>query len=540
MGRRIQGSNISWAFALAAVFLTAACERVVGLDKRNLPDGDADGETIDADLDPGDDGEAALCGNLLLDEGEECDDGRNGDPDDGCRDDCTFSCRSHDDCDDGHACSIDICDGETHACEHPLETASTLCRDSLGECDVAEYCDGTNAPCPVDVTVDEGTGCDDGNPCTDPDACDGLGLCVGRDIVTSVSAGDTYTCAVLNEGEVNCWGNGWNGQVGGGSTGYFLWPQDVLGLTSRAVEIYAGFNHTCALLDGARLACWGLNEFGQVGDGTTAIKTEAVDVTVLTRDITAAAVGLDFTCVLLTTGGVQCWGSNDKGELGNGTNLDSPVPVDVSGLSSGVVAISSGSEHTCALLDSGGLKCWGRNYCGQIGDGTHEHRNVPTDVFGLSSGVAGIFANKFHTCALMESGSAKCWGQNTHGELGDGTYEERMTPVDVALSLVFSTLSTGRGEHTCGLTVEGGAKCWGNNEFGQLGDGTLATKLIPTDVENLASGVARIATGDNHTCALLDTAELLCWGRNSLGQIGDGTQDDRQIPTDVPLCLPDG
>ena len=197
--------------------------------------------------------------------------------------------------------------------------------------------------------------------------------------------------------------------------------------------------------------------------------------------------------------------------------------MDVSGLSSGVVSISAGGSHVCALTAGGGVKCWGWNAGGQLGDGTTTNRYVPTDVSGLSSGVAAISARGLHTCALTTQGGVKCWGWNTSGELGDGTTSTRLTPVDVVgLTSGVTSISTGQS-HTCALTKANGLKCWGDNLYGELGDTTTTNRLTPTDVAGLSSGVASFTTGGYHTCAVLIGGSVKCWGYNGYGQIGDGT-----------------
>ena len=168
-------------------------------------------------------------------------------------------------------------------------------------------------------------------------------------------------------------------------------------------------------------------------------------------------------CAVTDMGGVKCWGYNYNGELGNGTATDSLTPVDVSGLTSGVVFVSNGYKHTCALTSTGGVKCWGFNVDGELGDGSIISKNTPVDVSGLTSGVAGISANGYHTCAVMNTGTVKCWGYNAFGELGDGTTTNRSSPVNVTgLTSGVSVVKAG-SYHTCALMSAGGVKCWGQN-----------------------------------------------------------------------------
>jgi alpha-tubulin suppressor-like RCC1 family protein len=199
--------------------------------------------------------------------------------------------------------------------------------------------------------------------------------------------------------------------------------------------------------------------------------------------------GVFHTCGVSTVGGVKCWGGNASGELGDGTLAPSLTPVDVTGLTSGVAAVDAGIKHTCAVTTAGGIKCWGLNLSGELGDGTVVNKNTPVDVTGLTIGVAAVDAGQGHTCAVTTLGSVKCWGNNTFGKLGDGTVANKNTPVDVT-GLTIGGAAVAAGEtYTCALTTAGGVKCWGSNIFGQLGDGTVADSTTPVDV--LGFGVTR-------------------------------------------------
>jgi alpha-tubulin suppressor-like RCC1 family protein len=351
--------------------------------------------------------------------------------------------------------------------------------------------------------------------------------------VTAIAVGESHTCALTAGGGVKCWG--WNGhsQLGDGTTAQRSMPVDVSGLASGVTAIAAGYGHTCALTTGGGVKCWGDNYYGKLGDGTTTDHSTPVDVSGLASGVTAIAVGSSHSCALTSIGGVKCWGWNGRSQLGDGTTADRSTPVDVSGLTSGVTAIAAGSFHTCALTSGGGVKCWGYNRSGQLGDGTTTDHSTPVDVSGLASGITAIAAGHMHTCALTAGGGVKCWGYNRSGQLGDGTTTERHTPVDVSGLASGVTAIASRYTHTCALTTGGGVKCWGWNSNGQLGDGTTTERHTPVDVSGLASGVAAIAAGAWHTCALTAGGGVKCWGANENGLLGDGTTTERHTPVTV-------
>ncbi len=479
------------------------------------------------------------CGDGFVDEGEseQCDDG-NDTAGDGCEDDCTWSCDDDEDCDDGHVCTDDTCDTEgSHACTNPLSSLSTLCRPADGNCDADEYCDGENPDCPEDGPSPEGAACNDGDPCTFPDVCSAEGVCeaaaAGFDGAYAVSAGMNHTCVLTVEGGVKCWGHNAWGQLGNGGTADSRHPADVTGLGSGVIALDAGSNFNCAVTTGGGVKCWGANSRGQLGDGTTAMKREPVDVTGLDTGVWAVSAGYEHTCALTDGGGVKCWGANSRGQLGDGTTTDRREPVEITELMGGALAISAGGYHTCVVLETGAVKCWGHNDRGQLGNGTTTRSLVPVDVSGMDTGAIFVSAGYEHTCALMSGGDVKCWGENLFGRLGDGTTTDRHEPVGV-IGLAPGAIEVSAGdEHTCSLITTDGVKCWGHNDWGQLGDGSTDDRHAAFDVSGLTSGAAGVSCGGEHCCAVIDPRGVMCWGHNNRGQLGDGSATSSSVPVAV-------
>ncbi len=376
---------------------------------------------------------------------------------------------------------------------------------------------------------------------------------------TAIAAGGGHTCALTVGGGVKCWGS----EVSEAFPDFSLppvsvVPVDVTGLTSGAHAIAAGEFDVCAVTASGGVKCW---YYGHAPQDVPGLTTGAVAV--------AAESGQNsrHACALTTAGGVKCWGYNGSGELGNGTTggpdcggVCYTTAVNVSGLTRGVAAVTAGFSNSCALTTSGGVKCWGQNFSGQLGNGTTTNSSTPVDVTGLASGVAAVSAGVGYTCAVTTGGGAKCWGDNSGGQLGNGTTTGSTTPTDVCATGATPPCSESNGntltgvtgvsagyQHACAVTTSGGVKCWGVNDAGQLGTGTrtgpqtcsvvfrefVPCSTVPEDVSGLTSDVAAVAVGVEHACALTVAGGVTCWGRNFLGQLGDGTTTDRLTPVDV-------
>ena len=296
----------------------------------------------------------------------------------------------------------------------------------------------------------------------------------------------------------------------------------------------AGGLFTCALLQDQTVQCWGNNEHGQLGNGTTA--NSAVPVTVLGITTTAKSVtsGGFHACARLSDDTARCWGGNQYGALGNATNVDSTTAVSVSGLSS-VAGVSAGAIHSCAVLLDGTARCWGVNAVGEFGDGTTSDSNVPTAVYGIATATQ-ISAGDYNTCATLANGTIQCWGDSLYGALGNGTTEDVVwdTPVNVSNITTATAVSSAFG-HSCALLSDGTVQCWGWNGDGELGNGTAGQASgVPVVVEFITTvtKIQGIEVGANHSCAWSASA-VSCWGQNNVGQLGDGFNLSRYLPEPV-------
>ena len=339
----------------------------------------------------------------------------------------------------------------------------------------------------------------------------------------SLAAGTYHSCGVTSSGGAKCWGYNANGGIGDGTTTDRATPTFVSGLSSGVAATGVGGYHSCAVTTAGGLKCWGNNGNGEVGNGQVGASIlTPVDVSGLTSGVAAVTGGEFFTCARTTSGAVKCWGYGGDGELGNGTTASSSTPVAVSGLTSGVKAIATGYNYACALTASGGVKCWGDNVNRELGDGTQTNRSAPVDVIGLTSGVAAISAGFGTACALTTSGGVKCWGGGAS------------SPADVPglTSGVTAIAANTTAFHTCALLSGGSVKCWGDNSHGQLGNGTTTSSSTPVAVSGLTSGVTAIAASGYHSCARTSSG-LVCWGDNANGDLGNGTTTQSTVPVSV-------
>jgi len=318
-----------------------------------------------------------------------------------------------------------------------------------------------------------------------------------------------------------CWGDNFNGELGNGTKTDSPTPVQVETLTSGVIAVASGFQHNCALTKEGAVKCWGDNSVGKLGNDSTAESLVPVQVTGLTSGVVAIATGGYHTCALTEQGAMKCWGANAFGQLGNGNLLDQHTPAQVSGLTTGIAAIAAGVNHTCALTEQGAAHCWGRNDHGGLGNGSIGDKNVPVPVSNMTSGVVSIAGGFHHTCGVTGSGAARCWGFNDSGQLGDNSMDDSTIPVQVS-NLTSGVVTVSAGPYfSCALTQAGGVKCWGDNVNQTLGAGPGVDALVPIQVTGLMSGAVSIASLYWHSCAVTNTGAAKCWGDNFFGQIGD-------------------
>jgi alpha-tubulin suppressor-like RCC1 family protein len=284
--------------------------------------------------------------------------------------------------------------------------------------------------------------------------------------------------------------------------------------------------HACVVLSDGTLRCWGRNNHGQLGDGTATNSTTPVQVIGITTATAVATGGSAITgdsahsCARLSDGGVNCWGNNASGQLGNGTTTSSLTPVQVSGITT-ATAVAAGGAHSCGLLSDGKVRCWGNNNYGQLGNETQTSSSTPVQVKAIQNATA-IATGAYHTCALLSNGEVWCWGRRDFGQLGDGKFRNDKAPFDAqlkpvkAIGINTATAITAGDVRTCARLSNGTLRCWGSNTYGGLGDGTITSSAAPVQVIGVSTATA-ISSGTHHTCAVLSDGTMRCWGNNEFG-----------------------
>jgi alpha-tubulin suppressor-like RCC1 family protein len=360
--------------------------------------------------------------------------------------------------------------------------------------------------------------------------------------VLQVATGTGAACAVIAGGRAFCWGDNNDGQLGNGTAMQSFVPTEVqlggIAAITLARRTDGAGAHACALLESGEVACWGRNGFGQLGLGTTGASQPIATVIPSLAGALQIATGRYHTCAS-TDAGLFCWGRNDRGQVGQPQGNNVPSPVQVLPAAS---AIALGTDFTCAVLGSGTVSCWGANDRNQLGDGSGQDSATPIPVVG-PMGITAVAAGRDFACAQAGADMVWCWGDNQDGQLALGNNQGPRPPTPVPMLTQIVALSLGvqaggstTGGHACATRADGIPRCWGQNAAGQLGNGSNNDSPFPIDVSAIAD-VVEVATGVDFTCARLAAGGLRCWGRGSEGQLGVGMAVGNQ-PVPVAVVWP--
>jgi alpha-tubulin suppressor-like RCC1 family protein len=341
---------------------------------------------------------------------------------------------------------------------------------------------------------------------------------------------------------------GLNATGGTPSTGGTMATGGSSSSTLVATAVAAGYSHACALVQDGTILCWGNNTDGELGNGATVDGTEIIStVPVKVLNVSQAvsiATGDYHTCAVLSSGVVQCWGWNGEGELGNGKSGSSsrysvPANVKVDGVNdlTNVASVVGGATSTCAVLKDGSVKCWGDNSYNQLGNGNNNSTTIPVQVVNATmsplSQITKMALQDSHACAIQTGGSLYCWGYNAYGQLGN---KSTTTPLTAVQAIGVQATAVGVGEfHTCAITNAGAVQCWGRGSYyGELGDGSMTDSLTPLTAQTSTTASA-IGVGTSFSCAVLNgSGKIECWGANAYGQLGNGSTGDSSTPVAVP------
>jgi alpha-tubulin suppressor-like RCC1 family protein len=348
---------------------------------------------------------------------------------------------------------------------------------------------------------------------------------------TRIIAGDQTTCGIVRE-RAYCWGRGTDGEIGDGGGVDRGTPTAVALPPGRVTDLSQGEGHGCAIVDDVA-HCWGATAIGTAG---VASSPTPVAVT-LPAPVTSIASGADFACAV-AAGQVYCWGADNAGSLGNGAAGASEVPVATVGPpGASAVAVDAGNDHAMALYTDGRVFGWGHNDSGALGHGSLVPAMSPAPVESLHTGSLPAIAG-WHACAAA-NGAATCWGTGTDGELGDDQSTSSASPVGVlGFAAGTTAIATGGGpaDRDASCAVRGGATwCWGNGQFGRLGQGTADPSPVPVAVAGLPADAVELAVGYDHACARAADGSVRCWGRGDLGQLGDGLATTSFVPVVVAV-----
>lgn len=353
-------------------------------------------------------------------------------------------------------------------------------------------------------------------------------------LFADLDAGAYHTCGVQGDGTLLCWGRNDYGQLGDGTTEDRRTPTPVQsGPVFRSVS--AGWLHTCGVTRDGGTYCWGDNSFGQLGNGERGPQEHLPVPVIAAGRFTAVAAGHGYTCGLTEAGAVFCWGENLGGSLGAGIEEEfEAVPQEVAS-NAVFTSVTAGPGHACALDEDGQAWCWGSSRAGELGAPATETcyldrpcSRTPLPVEG-GHAFQTLGAGSSSTCGIDDAGELLCWGGNSQGQLGDGTTEDRPSPSPVVGARSWSEVDGGFGR-TCGIAEGGEPWCWGGPP---LGDGSAEGALVPVRV-SVSTLFRSISVGEGHTCALAREGTAWCWGDNDYGQLGDGSPS---LGSNIPVIV---
>ena len=332
-------------------------------------------------------------------------------------------------------------------------------------------------------------------------------------VFESVSVGYFHICGITVDGSGYCWGDNDYGQLGYGSSDLNNnLPVSIDGGRLEWKALSTGSYHTCGVTTAGIGYCWGSNLYGRLGDGSEVDSSYPVEIGSGKYQWSEISPAYFHTCGVTVEGSGYCWGLNDYGELGDGSVSDSFLPVEIDSGRNQWKSLSGGVSHTCGITQNGIGYCWGNNSYGQLGDGNEIDSSYPVAINDGQHQWSQISAGFAHTCGVTVDGSGYCWGLNQNGQLGDGSDFDSSLPVKIEGEGFEWKYLTAGGDHTCGITTDGMGYCWGSNFIGQLGIGTETDVNVPAKIENGRYQWANLSTGDSHTCGVSIDGALYCWG----------------------------
>jgi alpha-tubulin suppressor-like RCC1 family protein len=395
----------------------------------------------------------------------------------------------------------------------------------------------TDGPSTMDVLATRDAGPDaTGTP--DGDAMVPTEAAIDAGSVVAITAGRFYTCALYGGGVAKCWGQNVAGEFGNGSTVSSALPVAAMG--SGITALYGGNTDTCAVLSGGKGACAGYGGEGQLLDGVPdADSPVPIATSALPAVPSAFASGSRFTCAVVSGGDVYCAGDGTLGQLGNGAQAITATAVQANLGGAKASGVAAGLQHACAITTTGAVLCWGDDSSGQLGDGNTSDGGVPVPVtVSLPGAATEIGLGSAHSCAIVQgtSGGVWCWGSNAHGQLGDGTMNPSATPVAVKnVPPEVAHLAVGDSHACVSLVNAGGAMCWGKGGSGELGNGDTKDQPTPVAVMGIQGAPIAMAAGGFHSCAMVAAPNVLCWGANDFGQLGNN--DPMAAQQNAPVAV---